>query len=86
MASATHVGEIEFLLTLMNPPSGFARRNGGCALILGCRSAVLLHVSNCGTGPRPIEGNCGGLGFVDVRGDRWSLLYTAFSCAVADCG
>lgn len=71
--------------TLMKPPSGCARRNGGCALILGCRSAVLTHFSNLGTGPRPMGGSCGGLGLV-VLGERASRLYTAFSCAVADCG
>jgi hypothetical protein len=77
---------IVVLHTLMKPPSGFARRNGGCVLILGCNSAVFVHFSNLGTGPRPIGGSWGGFGFVDVRGDRASLLYTAFNCCVADCG
>lgn len=65
---------VEAGLTLMNPPSGFARRNGGCVLILGCKSAVLTHFSNCGTGPRPTGANCGGLELVEARGERCSLL------------
>jgi len=43
--------------TLMKPPSGLARRNGGWALILGFSSAVLVHFSNVGTGPRPMAGS-----------------------------
>lgn len=74
--------------TLMKPPSGLARRNGGWALILGCRSAVLETFSNFGTGPRPIGGSCGGLvlELEAARGERLSLLYTAFNWAVADWG
>jgi hypothetical protein len=72
-------------LTLIKPPSGAARRNGGCELIVGSSSAVFATFWNFGTEPRPIGGSCGGFVLV-VRGDRASLLYTASSRAVADCG
>lgn len=59
--------------TLIKPPSGWARRKGGCVFIFGSSSAVLAHLVNFGTGPLPIGGSCGGFGFA-VRGDRASLL------------
>lgn len=37
------------VLTLMKPPSGFALRNAGCALTLGCRSLTLRSLVNSGT-------------------------------------
>lgn len=76
-----HVSEVLLFIhgvihTLMKPPSGLARRNGGWALILGCKSAVLETFSNLGTGPRPMGGRWGGfeLELEVARGDRLSLL------------
>jgi hypothetical protein len=58
----------------MKPPSGFARRNGGCVLIRGRRSAVFATFSNLGTGPPPMGSICVRFGLVDVRGERVSRL------------
>jgi hypothetical protein len=35
----------------MKPPSGFARRKGGCLLTFGLRSVILRSFLNSGTGP-----------------------------------
>lgn len=40
-----------YMLTLMNPPSGLARRKGGCELTFGRRSFGARHGLNSGTGP-----------------------------------
>lgn len=37
--------------TLIKPPSGFARRNAGCALTFGRRSCAVRIFLNSGTGP-----------------------------------
>ena len=68
----------------MKPPSGNARRKGGCAFTRGCRSATLVHFVNCGTGPL-LPGSCCAAE-CEVGGERTSRPKTAFSCAVAECG
>ena len=72
------------ILTLIKPPSGFALRKAGCALILGCKSDRVRIFVNSGTGPFPEafcdkEGPC-------LRGDMGSLPKSIFSCTVADGG
>lgn len=41
------------ILTLMKPPSGLARLNGGCVFTRGFSSWTDLIFWNFGTGPRP---------------------------------
>jgi hypothetical protein len=72
------------ILTLMKPPSGFALRKAGCALILGCKSDRVLIFVNSGTGPFPeVFCDVGGPG---LRGEMGSLPKSMFSCTVADVG
>ena len=47
------------LLTLMNPPSGFALRKAGCGFILGSISCTVTSFLNLGIGPRPAARCCG---------------------------
>ena len=70
--------------TLMKPPSGFARRKGGWALILGSRSLGCVTLRNLGPGPLPPDVSC----CCDrgILGERASLPKTALSCAVAETG
>lgn len=73
-------------LTLINPPSGSARRNAGCGFIFGFRFCRLSSFLNVGTGPlreSPPPADCGGRIFL---GDRVSRPKTALSCAVAELG
>lgn len=72
-------------LTLMKPPSGFARRKAGCGLTLGWRSCTDSNLLNLGTGPRGMSAVPGWTGRV-CRGDFASLPKTAFNCAVAEFG
>ena len=51
---------IQMRLTLMKPPSGFARRNAGCELILGSISCTAFSFLNRGIGPRALFGPCDG--------------------------
>lgn len=72
------------VLTLINPPSGFALLKAGCALIFGCKSDTDLSLVNSGTGPRP-GGPIAACG-IGLRGDFGSLPKTAFNCCVAEAG
>lgn len=63
----------------MKPPSGLARRKGGCALTRGLRSAVSEHLLRRG-GPRGI----GEAAF--PPGETISRPNMAFSCCVAERG
>lgn len=63
----------------MKPPSGFARRNGGCRLFLGCKSATALTFLNSGT-----DLFTGGL--FCRRGDLGSLAKLPSRFATADEG
>ena len=72
-------------LTLMKPPSGFARRKAGCGLILGWRSCTESNLVNLGTGPRGMSVVPAWTGRI-CRGDFVSRPKTAFNCAVAEFG
>lgn len=73
-------------LTLINPPSGFALRNAGCAFIFGCSSDIVLTFVNSGTGPLP-EGPCVDCGGGRrTPGDIGSLPNSILNCAVAEVG
>ena len=78
------IQNVQSQLTLINPPSGFALRNAGWALTLGCKSAIDLIFANSGTGPLPggPDAACG----TGRRGDLGSFPNTAFNCAVAELG
>ncbi len=73
-------------LTLMKPPSGFARRNAGCGFILGSKSCTFSNFLNRGTGPRGMSKVLADLGGRKCRGDLASRPNTALSCAVAELG
>jgi hypothetical protein len=71
-------------LTLMKPPSGFARRNAGCVLTLGFKSDIDRTLLNTGTGPLP-GGPCG-IWDPCLRGGFESFPNTAFNWTVAEWG
>lgn len=82
--------------TLINPPSGFARRNGGCELTTGRSSPWFWRLLNSGTGfgvglppglllpllllPKLVTGSCG------RRGDLWSPYNVSIGDSPPDAG